>query len=91
MKSNFFKNNSIQSILDLSAVRRLVFDGEKRVPRKDRNKNLILDKNGNVLYKNQKIISPALNIQFKQFDREYSENNPIHFKSIKSNKFFDKY
>ena len=91
VKSNFFKNNSIQSILDLSAVRRLVFDGEKRVPRKDRNKNLILDKNGNVLYKNQKIISPALNIQFKQFDREYSENNPIHFKSIKSNKFFDKF
>ncbi|MBA0884593.1 Eco57I restriction-modification methylase domain-containing protein [Flavobacterium undicola] len=91
VKSNFFKNNSIQSILDLSAVRRLVFDGEKRVPRKDRNKNLILDKNGNILYKNQKIISPALNIQFKQFDKEYSENNPIHFKSIKANKFFNKF
>ena len=91
VKSNFFKNNSIQSVLDLSPVRKLVFDGEKRIPRKDKNKNLILDKKGNVLYKNQKIISPALNIQFKQFDKEYSDKYPIHFKSIKQSKFFNKF
>lgn len=91
VKNIFFENNSIQSILDLSPVRKLVFDGEKRVPRKDKNKNILLDKDGNILYKNQKIISPALNIQFKQFDNQYSEKNPIHFKSIKSNKFFNKF
>jgi hypothetical protein len=91
VKNNFFENNSIQSILDLSPVRKLVFDGEKRVPRKDRKKNLILDKDGNVLYQNQKIISPALNIQFKKFDEQYSETQPIQFKSVKSNKFFNKF
>ena len=91
VKKNFFEKNSIQSILDLSAVRKLVFDGEKRVPVMGKDKNIRFDKNGNVLYKNQKIISPALNIQFKQFNKEYSENNPIHFKSIKQNKFFNKF
>lgn len=91
VKKNFFEKNSIQSILDLSPVRKLVFDGEKRVVVKDRNKNIRFDKNGNILYKNQKIISPALNIQFKQFNKEYSDDNPIHFKSIKQNKFFNKF
>jgi hypothetical protein len=91
VKNNFFETNSVQSILDLSPVRRLIFDGEKRVPKRDKNKNIVSDKNGNVLFKNQKIISPALNIQFKKFDKVYSENNPIHFKSIKANKFFNKY
>lgn len=91
VKNSFFQNYSIQSILDLSPVRKLVFDGEKRVPRKNRSKNLVLDKDGNVLYMNQKIISPALNIQYKKFDKKYSENNPIHFKSVKQNKFFNKF
>lgn len=91
VKNSFFQNYSVQSILDLSPVRKLVFDGEKRVPRKDRSNNLVLDKDGNILYKTQKIISPALNIQFKKYDKQYSENNPIHFKSIKQNKFFNKF
>lgn len=91
VKNNFFKNYSVQSILDLSPVRKLVFEGEKRIPKKDRRGNLILDKNGDITYKNHKIISPALNIQFKRFDKEYSESQPIHFKSIKQNKFFNKF
>lgn len=91
VKSKFFENYSIQSILDLSPVRRLVFDGEKRVPKKDKKKKILVDKDGNILYANQKIVSPALNIQFKKFDSDYSANYPIHFKSIKANKFFNKF
>jgi len=91
VKDKFFKDYSVQSILDLSPVRRLVFDGEKLVPKKDKNKEIIFDDFGNIVYKKQKFSSPALVIQFKKFDKTYSEKNPIQFKSVKSNQFFNKW
>jgi hypothetical protein len=89
VKDKFFKNYSVQSILDLSPVRRLVFDGEKLVPKKDKKKNIVLV-NNEIVYVKQKFSSPALVIQFKKYDKTYSEENPIHFKSVKSNRFFNK-
>jgi hypothetical protein len=91
VKNKFYQNYSIQSIFDLSPVRRLVFDGQKSVPKKDRNKNVQYDKNENIIFENKPIISPALVIQFKKFNQAFSEQNPISFTSIKQNKFFNKF
>ncbi len=84
VKSKFFDCYSIQAILDLSPVRRLVFDGEKISEK-------LNIKSGKIEIKKQKISSPALVIQFKRFDKIYSDLNPIHYKSVKSNRFFSKF
>lgn len=83
VKAKFFNFNSVLSILDLSPVRRLVFNGEKIVDK--------IDKKTNEIKKvKEKISSPALVISFKKYNKEFSDKNPILFQSIKRNKFFNK-
>ena len=91
VKGKFYNEYSIHSILDLSPVRKLVFEGTKSLPKKDRNKNIQYDKNGNIIYENKPIISPAVVIQFQKYSEQFSSQNPIHFTSIKNNKFFNKF
>jgi hypothetical protein len=91
VKNKFYQNYSIHSVLDLSPVRKLVFEGKKSVPKKDRNKNIQYDKNGNIIYESKPIISPAVVIQFQKYDQHFSEQNPVKFTSIKTNKFFNKF
>lgn len=91
VKNKFYQNYSIQSVLDLSPVRKLVFEGKKSIPKKDKNKKIQYDKNGNIIYENKPIISPAVVIQFQKYNQEFSEQNPIYFTSIKQNKFFNKF
>ncbi len=91
VKNKFYNDYSIHSILDLSPVRKLVFEGKKSVPKKDRNKNIQYDKNGNIIYESKPIISPAVVIQFQKYNEEFSAQNAISFTSIKNNKFFNKF
>ncbi len=91
VKNNFFEKNSIQSILDLSPVRKLVFEGKKSLPKKNKNRNIQYDRNGNIIYESKPIISPAVVIQFQKYNEQFSTQNPIHFTSIKNNKFFNKF
>ncbi len=91
VKSKFYNNYSIHSILDLSPVRKLVFEGKKSVPKKDRNKKIQYDKNGNIIYESKPIISPAIVIQFQKYNKGFSNQNAISFTSIKNNKFFNKF
>jgi len=91
VKSKFYNDYSIHSILDLSPVRKLVFEGKKSVPKKNRNKEIQYDKNGNIIYESKPIISPAIVIQFQKYNEEFSNQNAISFTSIKNNKFFNKF
>jgi hypothetical protein len=83
IKSKFFKKYSVLSILDLSPVRRLVFEGEKT-------KKIFDTKTGVEKFSKAPITSPATVINFKKYNSNLFNNYPIHFKSIKQNKFFNK-
>ena len=82
VKNKFWETYSVQNILDLSPVRRLVFDSEKIIIKENK-------KTGKLERKKQQISNPALIIQFQKYNEAYSEQIPIRFQSIKMNRFFN--